>query len=70
MVALTWAQFLALAFALPVLLGVFLGFYLGRLRRTDRAGVERLVFPLPDDVDPHAERITPRRRWTDAKGPA
>jgi hypothetical protein len=62
-VGLTWAQLLALLF-LATLPWVAVGFWLGRLTRTGRDGVKRLVFPVPEDVDPHAEH-PPRRRFTD-----
>jgi hypothetical protein len=66
-VALSWGQLLALLF-LATLPWIAVGFWLGRLTRTDRDGVERLVFPVDDAVDPHAAP-TPRRRYTDQAEP-
>ncbi len=63
MVGITWGQLLALLF-LATLPWIVLGFYFGRITRTGRDGVKRLLFPVPDDVDPHVEG-PPRRRLTD-----
>jgi hypothetical protein len=66
-VGITWAQLLALLF-LATLPWIAVGFWLGRLTRTDDRGVERLVFPVDDHVDPHAAQ-PPRRRYTDQVEP-
>lgn len=62
-VALTWGQLLAMLF-LATLPWVMVGFYLARLTRTGQDGVEHLVFPVREGVDPHPEG-PPRRRFTD-----
>lgn len=63
MVGLTWGQLLAMLF-LATLPWVLVGFYLARLTRTGADGVEHLVFPVREGVDPHVEG-PPRRRVTD-----